>query len=85
MDSEIQETLELFREAFATFNTPKINVEQFKESKILHQTQIPVVFTVMEMPPLSEEEFQLQFTNLDQDQVIIRSIYCSIMLLRAKC
>jgi hypothetical protein len=49
----------LFREAFATFNTPKINVEQFKESKILHQTQIPVVFTVMEMPPLSEEEFQL--------------------------
>ena len=30
---EIQETLNLFREAFATFSKPKINVDEFKESR----------------------------------------------------
>lgn len=34
-------------------------------------SDISIVFTLMEMPPLTEEEFQLQFSNLDQDKVSI--------------
>ena len=32
----------------------------------------------MEMPSLSEEEFQLQFSNLDQDKVGFHLFFCWI-------